>query len=574
MTPPLWDQPSCDDASAAGLAQALGVSPILGRLLRLRGVASAEEGARFLAPTLDHLHDPFLMADMDRAVERLRAAIARRDRIVVHGDYDVDGISATVILRRALERLGADVGHFIPDRLRDGYGLLPATVDRLAAEGARLIVSVDCGIRGIDAALRARALGVDLIITDHHEPGRDLPDAVAVINPKRPDCRYPEKDLAGAGVALKLVQALCRREGREAWLPAFVKIASLGTLGDVVPLLGENRVIARIGLDLLSRGPNKVGLRALIDVAGLAGRRLDSHHVSFLLAPRLNAAGRMSTPDLAARLLLADDESMAGEVGGLARQLDEENQRRQREEQEIVAAARKQVDGDPDVGAHALLVVTGQGWHRGVIGIVASKLVDAYHRPAIVISVDGEVAHGSCRSIPSLDMLGALERAGHLLTRFGGHRLAAGLVIEPGRIREFRRAVTAVANDLLGPDDLRPRIRIDGTLAFDEITERAVEEVARLEPHGPGNPRPVFRASGVEVVDGPRRIKQRHLTLGLRQRGRIFRAMAWRAADQESKYLANRRGLDLAFSLAQNTWRGQTTTELTVVDGRPGDRGD
>src|SRR5262245_53406362 len=293
---------------------------------------------------------------MDRAVARLEQALARRERIAIHGDYDVDGITSTVILRRALELLGGEVTHFIPERLKDGYGLQPASIERLHADGVTLIVSVDCGIRGADAARRARELGVDLIITDHHEPDLELPPAFAVINPKRHDCTYPDKNLAGVGVALKLVQALCRTAGRESWLPGFLKIAAIGTLADVVPLVGENRVIAKLGLDLLSRGPHKVGLRALLEVSGLAGKTIDSYHVSFMIAPRVNAAGRMSTPDIATRLLLAADETLGDEARALATELDGENVRRREEEAEILAAARKVVQTDPDVGAHPVLV--------------------------------------------------------------------------------------------------------------------------------------------------------------------------------------------------------------------------
>src|SRR5947208_549430 len=363
VAPPRWDSIASDDAAAERLAAALNVAPIVARLLCQRGYAEPELAARFLNPTLDHLHDPMALADMP--------------------------------------------------------------------------------------------IAADLIITDHHEPDTELPAALAVINPKRHDCSYPDKHLAGVGVALKLVQALCRKRGRESWLPGFLKVAAIGTLADVVPLVGENRVIAKVGLDLLTRGPHKVGLRALLDVSGLTGKTIDSYHISFMVAPRVNAAGRMSTPDIAARLLLAGDEAMAEDVRQLALRLDGENVKRQEEEAEILAAAKKIVTGDPDVGARSVLVVAGDGWHRGVIGIVASKLVDAFHRPAIVLSVDGDVAHGSCRSIPQFDMLGALERCAGLLVRFGGHTQAAGLTLESSRTKELRLAVNDYADGCIGPDDLR-----------------------------------------------------------------------------------------------------------------------
>jgi single-stranded-DNA-specific exonuclease len=564
--PPRWQSLACDETAAADLATAIGVAPVVSRLLCLRGLSDPEVASRFLKPSLDHLHDPMALADMRVAVDRLMAAIERRERIAIHGDYDVDGVTSTVILRRALELIGADVVHFIPERLKDGYGLQASAIERLHAEGVTLVVSVDCGIRGIEAARRARDLGVDLIITDHHEPDLELPPALAVINPKRHDCSYPDKYLAGVGVALKLVQALCRKVNRENLLPGFIKIAAIGTLADVVPLVGENRVIAKIGLDLLSRGPHKVGLRSLLDISGLSGKTIDSYHISFMLAPRVNAAGRMSPPDIATRLLLATDEQLVEEVRGLALQLDSENLRRQEEEAGILAAARKIVQTDPDIGARSVLVVAGEGWHRGVIGIVASKLVDSFHRPAIVLSVDGDVAHGSCRSIPEFDMLGALERAAGLMIRFGGHRQAAGLTLEASRVRDLRLAVNAVADEVLGPEDLMPRLRIDGELPFRGITGDVTMGVASLAPFGAGNPRPVFAARDVELVDGPRKLKERHLKMALKQDGRIFRAIAWRAAERLDFIAEHKAALDVAFSLEQNQYNGETFVELTLAD--------
>jgi len=566
---PRWDLVACDDAGAARLAQAVNVPPIVARLLCQRGLDDPELAARFLNPCIEHLHDPFRLADMAVAVDRILAAIARKERIAVHGDYDVDGITSTVIVRRALELLGADVVHFIPERLKDGYGLQPAAIERLHQDGVALVISVDCGIRGADAAKKARELNIDLIITDHHEPDIELPPAFAVINPKRRDCAYPDKYLAGVGVALKLVQALCRKSDRESWLPGFLKVAAIGTLADVVPLVGENRVIAKIGLDLLTRGPHKVGLRALLDISGLAGKTIDSYHISFQLAPRVNAAGRMSTPDIATRLLLAADETMAEEVRQLAMQLDGENVKRQEEEAQILAAAKKVATTDPEIGARSVLVVAGEGWHRGVIGIVASKLVDSFHRPAIVLSIEDGVAHGSCRSISKFDMLGALERCAPMLLRFGGHKQAAGLALEAARLREFRSAVNAVADETLGPDDLMPRLKIDGDLTFRDITGSVAAGVVGLAPFGAGNPRPVFAARGVEIIDGPRKLKERHLKMALKQDGRIFRAVAWRSAERYDDLDARRASggaLDVAFSLEQNQYNGETYVELTLAD--------
>jgi single-stranded-DNA-specific exonuclease len=566
--PPIWNTRPHDEAAASNLASELKLSAITARLLAIRGLTDPDEASRFLNPTLEQLYDPFRLAGLECAADRLLKAITNRERIAVHGDYDVDGITSTVILRRALELLGGDVGHFIPERLTDGYGLQPGTIDRLHAEGVKLIVSVDCGIRAPEAARRARQLGVDLIITDHHEPDDELPDACAIVNPKRHDCTYPDKNLAGVGVALKLVQALCGRAGKSAWLPAFVKIASIGTLADVVPLIGENRIIAKLGLQMLTKGPHKVGLRALFEAAGLTGKTIDSYHIGFMVAPRINAAGRMSTPDIATRLLLASDEGMAAEAKALAEQLEAENTKRRAEDQDILAKAKKIVETDPEIGARSVLVVAGEGWHRGVIGIVASKLVDAFYRPAIVLSVDGDIAHGSCRSITGFNMLAALESCAPLMKRFGGHKAAAGLQLETARIKEFRQAVNAHADAILGPDDLRPSLWLDGPLAFHDINERVMSEFAALAPFGPGNPRPKFHTNGVAIVDGPRLLKERHLKMSVKQNGRVLRAIQWNAAEREPNLTAKKDGVEIAYTIEENEYQGTKYVELRLEDFR------
>lgn len=566
--PLLWKTHGCDEECANTLARELKISSVAARLLAIRGLGNVDDAARFLKPSLDHLLDPMRLADMGAAVDRLLRAIEQRERIAVHGDYDVDGITSTVILRRALELLGGDVVHFIPERLRDGYGLQPAALERLHAEGVHVVVSVDCGIRAPEAARRARDLGVDLIITDHHEPDAELPVCCAVVNPKRRDCSYPDKHLAGVGVALKLVQALCQRAGKMQWLPAFVKVAAIGTLADVVPLVGENRIIAKLGLEMLSKGPHKIGLRSLLDVAGLTGKTIDSYHIAFMVAPRVNAAGRMSTPDIATRLLLAADEGMADEARGLAEQLEAENTRRRSEEQDIVSKARKIIETDPDVGSRSVLVIAGEGWHRGVIGIVASKIVDAFYRPTIVLSIEDGIAHGSCRSIPGFDILGALESCAPLLLRFGGHKQAAGLQLEAARIREFRQAVNEWGEARLEPDDLRPRLWLDGPLTFAAINSQVMSELNTLAPFGPGNSRPIFHTGPVQVVDGPRKLKERHLKMSFRQDGRTFRAIQWNAAERETALTEQKAAVELAFSLEQNEFQGNSYLELRVEDFR------
>jgi len=567
----IWEDVPCDTGPIAAIAESTGIPRVIAQLLCQRGFTTPEAVARFLAPELSHLHDPYGLADMRVAVERLLGAIARQEHIAIHGDYDVDGITATVILRRAIEMLGGNVSHFVPDRLKDGYGLQPATIERLHAAGARVVVSVDCGIRAAEAALTARDLGLDLIITDHHEPDAALPAALAVINPKRSDCTYPEKMLAGVGVALKLVQALLAASGRgPELLPPFVKMAAIGTLADVVPLVGENRVIASCGLQSLSAGPHAPGLEALLAESGLIGKVLESFHVGFVLAPRLNAAGRMNSPDLALDLLLlrGRDEAVRDRARDLARRLSEENTRRQEQEAAILTEARRSVDKDPQVGAQNILIVCGEGWHRGVIGIVASKLVDTYHKPTLVLSVEDGVVRGSGRSIPSFDLLASLESCADVFLQFGGHRQAAGVTLEASRLGELRTRLARCANDRLTPDDLIPRLRIDAELGLRDISSDVVSALGRIGPFGSANPKPVFRASPVDLIAPPRKLKERHLALMVKQTGRTFRAMMWRAAEREDYLNANRLGLELAYSLGESEYRGQRTTELTVADIR------
>jgi single-stranded-DNA-specific exonuclease len=562
----VWEHLQCRTEDVEVLTQQLEINHVVARLLALRGLNSVDSAARFLNPSLDQLHDPFRLTDLAEAVDRLLVAIDQGERIAIHGDYDVDGVTSTVIVRRMLELLGGKVVHFIPERLRDGYGLQVKAIERLQSTGVTVIVAVDCGIRSHEAALRAKELRVDLIIADHHEPALTLPPGFAVVNPRRSDCQYPDKDLAGVGVALKLVQGLCVKSNNQRLLAGFIKLAAIGTVADVVPLRGENRAIARLGLEQLTNGPNTVGLQALLDSCGLAGKRIGSYEVGFLIAPRVNAAGRMSSPDIAARLLLATKSEMAEEARGLAECLSLQNVLRREEEARILEEARAVIKESPKMESQNILVVWANGWHRGVIGIVASKLTDEFCRPAIVLSVEGDTAHGSGRSVRGFDLLGALDECRRYFHRFGGHKQAAGMVVRTECLEDFRRQITNYANTHLRSEDLVRRVQIDAALPLEDISNQLVSDLRRLEPFGVGNSRPVFFASAVEVIEGPRIVKDRHLSMTVRQGGRRFRAMAWRAAKRADFIRAHLGSLDLAFSLSENTYRGNTSVELSIAD--------
>lgn len=561
-----WEYLTCEEASADALSSELGISPIGARLLVQRGFRDVAAAQRFLHPTLAELHDPFALTDMSIAVERILRAIRTGERIAIHGDYDADGITSTVLLRRALEMLGGKVVHYVPHRIKDGYGLAPETIERLSLEKVDVVVSADCGIRSVMAARCAREVGVDLIVTDHHEPDEELPSALAVINPKRRDCSYPDKNLAGVGVALKLVQALGERSGRQNWLKGFLKIAAIGTLADVVPLVGENRIIAKAGLEELSNGQHAVGLQALLDVAGAKNRTVDSFLVSFGIAPRLNAAGRMATPEIAVQLLLAKGKADEAEAVALAQQLDVENIKRRKEESDLFLSARRLVEKNPDIGSHNALVVSGEQWHRGVIGIVASRLAERFNKPTVVLSMDGDVSYGSGRSIPGFDLLSALEKCESVFMKFGGHRQAAGLTMKTANIAEFRSMLTRHADEVLGPDDLVPSLPIDGEMPFEQITSQVIEDLKLFEPFGSSNQKPVFAASEVAISDGPYLLKEKHLRMSVKQSGRIFRAVAWRGAGWFKFLKEHRDRVNIAFSLVENHFRGETTTELSIAD--------
>ena len=566
VAPSIWKHSAVNTSIADKIASSLKLHPVVARLLVNRGITSDSDAQLFLRPTLDQLHDPFMLTDLQIAVDRVLLAIKRHEKIAVHGDYDVDGVTATVIMYRILSLLGGNVIHYIPNRLSDGYGLSSEGIDRLKEAGTTLVVTVDCGIKSTVAAERARAVGVDLIITDHHQPGATLPQALAVINPRRQDCRYPDKNLAGVGVAFKLIQALCQRTDHTNWLSSVLKLVALGTIADVVPLQGENRVMARLGLNEFARNRNSQGLQALIDSCDLTTKRIRSQEIGFLLAPRINAAGRMASPDIAVRLLLTMGDTERDDAKTLAQTLARENSRRRREEGEVFEAAFRQIESNPEVRDSNILIVWGRDWHRGVIGIVASKLKERFNRPAIVLSVDGDLAHGSARSVPGFNLLNAMEECGRLFEQFGGHSQAAGMVVRTKNLDGLRTVLSNVVNRELDQEQLSRSFAIDATLRLSDITPGLMGDVERLEPFGRENAKPIFQVNPVEIVNGPHVIKDIHLRMTVNQDGHSFRAMAWRAAGRISEFHGRRSDLALLVSLSENSYRGETFIQLDIAD--------
>jgi len=505
-----WIARPADPVIIQSLASELRIPVPLSRLLVARGIHTPEQAGVFLSPSLNQLHSPYSMLGMKPAVERLQSAIANHERVLIYGDYDVDGTTAIVILKTAIELCGGQTEFHVPHRILDGYGMKGDVIEQAAADGIRLIISVDTGIRAFAAADTASRLGVDLIVTDHHLPDQGMPRALAVLNPNQPDCGYPCKALCGAGVAFKLAQALLEATGRQRLLPSFIKMVAIATIADAVPLTGENRVFAKLGLDGLSR-PVNPGLRAILEVAALDGsRRVNTGDIAFRVAPRLNAAGRMDIAQTVIELFTEKNEMRARE---LAQKLDTLNADRQQEEQRIVAEVEQRLESEPALREAYCIVVDGDGWHRGVIGIVATRVVERYCRPAIVLSRDGEEAHGSGRSIRCFHLLEALESCRELFTRFGGHAHAVGLGLPCQQIPHLRSALDSYARTLLTPEDFVPCLEVDGELAIDQVTPGFYQDLQRLQPFGMGNPEPVFVGRNLRILLPPRILKDKHIKL-------------------------------------------------------------
>lgn len=587
-----WSNKTVEAAKAEALAKSLrggmrskdeSLSLLLSQLLLKRSISDYETAQRFLSPSLSLLHSPYRMQGMRAAVERLAAAIARKEKVLIYGDYDVDGTTAIVVLKTAIEMCGGCVDFYVPHRIREGYGMRDEVIEQAALGGVRLIISVDTGIRAFAAAATAKSLGIDLIVTDHHLPGADgVPQALTVLNPNQSGCDYPCKALCGCGVAFKLAQAIMEklldRPDQRRLLTSFMKVVAIATIADAVPLLDENRVFAKLGLEAL-RSPVNPGLKALLEVAQLApARGLNSGEVAFRIAPRLNAAGRMDVARDVVDLFSIKDSGRAREI---AQRLDQLNGERQDEERRILLEVESRLESEPALREAFCIVVDGEGWHRGVIGITATRVVERYGRPALVISLEGEEAHGSGRSVAGFHLLEAIESCASLFDRYGGHSHAVGFALPAGRVPELRTRLDAFARTRLTPADLEPILEVDAEIGLDQVTPDLLQLVSLIEPFGMQNPQPVFATQAVRLLQPPRIMKEKHLKLKVGanfaqgqssgpfnwRHAITYDATGWRMAERaSSEQLLAGDVLDIAFNVGQNEHPEFGGLELTLCD--------
>ena len=547
----------------------LNISPVLARLLVNRGIYTVDDARLFLGADTGLMYDPFLMADMDKAVARISSALTAGERILVYGDYDADGTTGTALLVKVLRRLGGLVGYYVPNRIEEGYGLHLEVIKNAWAEGYKLLVTVDCGISAArEVAAAADLGGPDIVITDHHEPPEIIPPALAVVNPKRAGCPYPFKELAGVGVALKLAQALLAKAGagNGEWCD-YLDLACLGTIADIVPLQGENRILVKQGLPRLSDTLNP-GLQALMSAAGVHRERLGTREVAFALSPRLNAAGRVGDASMAVEMLLCDDPATAAELAG---QLNRGNQERQKIESVVLAGALGMLDADPKIKEDRVIVLASRGWHPGVIGIVASRLVERYYRPVLMIALDGEEGpgKGSGRSIPGFHLYEALSFCRGSLQEFGGHDQAAGFSVSPGNIEELRRDINDYAIRHVSEDIYTPGLELDGTISLGDVSQRLVEELEMMSPFGHCNPGPLLACREARLLSCREVGKAgKHLKLLVKDNDAVLDGIAFNMASSAGA-LEAAAAVDVAFIPTLNQWNGRVSVQLEVRDIKP-----
>lgn len=567
MPEKVWEyrNKSISREAAEKTARLYSLPPVIAALLLNRGISTEEQIRAFLSKSMKYVHNPMLLPDMDKAAARIGRAVREKEKIVIYGDYDVDGITSTVLMYSFLKELGADVDYYIPERNEEGYGINILAVNRLSKAGTKLLISVDCGITAVGEVELAKLQGMDVIITDHHTCQEKLPRAEAVINPKIPDCGYPFESLAGVGVALKLMLACAMDAGLNAteYFNKYAVLAAIGTVADVVPLTDENRIIVNKGLSMLADSGN-AGLEALIASAGLDGRPMNNAAIAFGLAPRLNAAGRLGSAKTAVELLLCEDKARAAE---LAAELEAENTSRRAAEQEIFDAALKIIENDAELEKKKVIVAAGDGWHPGVIGIAAARITERFYKPCILISCDeAGNGKGSGRSIPGFNLFDALVGCSDLLTSFGGHAAAAGLNIKKEDIAEFEKQINKYAGGVLSADDTVPKLSIDCELDASFITLENAKCIQKLEPFGAGNETPVFSLHGVRIVSLARiGADNKHLRLAVSKGTEVFNCIAFNFGEYAER-LKRGDGIHIAFNLDVNCFRGEERVQLRIKD--------
>ena len=555
--------------TAQSLSQELSISPILTEILVSRGIDTFEKARAFFRPSMEDLHDPFIMDHMDAAVKRISMAILNNEHIVVFGDYDVDGTDSTAMLWKFLKDAGANVSYFIPDRVKDGYGISTAGIDHVRDVGATLLIAVDCGITAVQQVEHARSYGIDVIICDHHEPGNEIPNAAAVLDALKPSCSYPFKYLCGCGVAFKLIQALAASEpirsklGEDApkRLLDYLQYVTLATTADIVPLVNENRIMVKLGLELINSIPVP-GIRALIETSGLSLGRISSGQIVFVLAPRINAVGRLGDANRAVEMLASDSYDRAVQI---ARVMENENFQRRKIDEETFLQAQEIVEKFLEADNDSAIVLHQEAWHPGVIGIVASRLVERYYRPTIMMTTVDGVAKGSARSISGFNIHEALKRCEDKLIQFGGHKYAAGLTVELDKVDEFRDAFKQVAAELLTEDLLTPEIKIDAEVQLSDLTPKFIRVLNQFAPFGPENMRPVFAARNVEVLGQPRIVGKNHLRFKVRSNTHVVDAIGFNLGHLLNRVRSGSK-VDVAFSLDEGEFAGETVPQLKIRD--------
>jgi single-stranded-DNA-specific exonuclease len=560
-----WIYPSEEsEGKARKLAGELGVPYAFAMLLVLRGLTNAASCRPFLDPSLADLHDPWLLKDLREAVDRITRAAKSGERILILGDYDVDGVTATFLLVNSLKRLGANVGYHIPNRLKEGYGLTKKTIDEAGRRGVTLIVTVDCGTSSVDEVAHAASKNIDVVVTDHHALQPRRPKTVAFVNPRRDDCSYPYKALAGVGVAVKLVQALVEETGMiepEEFVREHLDVVALGTIADVVPLTGENRIFAKLGIEEL-RKSRRPGITALRQISRLSEKRLEASDVSFVLAPRINAAGRLGNPESAVRLLMATDDQ---EAAAIAESLEEDNNLRKEMDGEALREALEMLERE-ERGPETGQVLSSTSWHPGVIGIVAARLVEKFGRPAALISVDGGIGRGSARAVRGLDLCEILEDCKETLITYGGHSYAAGFSLKTSNIGEFADMFHNAVEVRMKGLDMEPTLPLDGRITLEECTASFISLLDKASPFGLGNPEPVMAVEKAHLVTPPAAFGMNHIRMVVAQGSYSSECVGFNMGDLLQKLTSHGDDLSLACSPGLNTWRGTSRLQLKLKD--------